>query len=367
MEQEPFEPVSRHTGAFRIRKRNDGACGFLSTENRCRIHEELGGHRKPLTCRLFPYRFHPLERETLVAASFSCPTVVSATGATLDSQESELKKLEREWFDQYPESTVPLLFFGTRPISAASAADFRSILRRILERQKADGTRDLRENVCRIAHYCEDLTRHRVLRLAEKDFAEYLVLTGKYAATNDKTIPMRPPSWLSLLLFRGFLFSVISLRMRFQERETTGLRLGFRLRLLRVLAHLHGLMPPIDNVNLKALDRVSVPLSDPDIDALVSNYLRSSIVNLGTARLPMIDELGFAVAQLNAAFALAAMQIFDGGNIRITADALALGLTEAADISHAEMRTSFFSGIESLYLFASKGKEVAEKAKKLLL
>src|SRR5713101_2992093 len=48
----------------------------LSPENRCRIHEELGAERKPLTCRLFPFRFHPAEGAAVLTASFCCPTVV---------------------------------------------------------------------------------------------------------------------------------------------------------------------------------------------------------------------------------------------------------------------------------------------------
>ena len=53
---DPFEPIAH--GHFRIRKRADGACGFLSANDRCRIHEELGGEAKPLACRVFPFRFH---------------------------------------------------------------------------------------------------------------------------------------------------------------------------------------------------------------------------------------------------------------------------------------------------------------------
>ena len=58
----------------RIRKRADGACGFLSADNRCRIHEELGAAKKPLTCRLFPYAFHTAADGVVVTASFGCPT-----------------------------------------------------------------------------------------------------------------------------------------------------------------------------------------------------------------------------------------------------------------------------------------------------
>ena len=45
---DPFEGIPGVPGLQRIRKRADGACGFLSPDNRCRIHEELGAAKKPL-------------------------------------------------------------------------------------------------------------------------------------------------------------------------------------------------------------------------------------------------------------------------------------------------------------------------------
>ena len=44
---DPFEDIPKHAGLLRIRKRADGACGFLTAEGRCRIHEVLGADRKP--------------------------------------------------------------------------------------------------------------------------------------------------------------------------------------------------------------------------------------------------------------------------------------------------------------------------------
>src|SRR5688572_1109911 len=65
---DPFEPLGE-PGLFRIRKRDDGACGFLSPENRCRIHEELGAEKKPLTCRMFPFAVHPGGSRPVLTAS----------------------------------------------------------------------------------------------------------------------------------------------------------------------------------------------------------------------------------------------------------------------------------------------------------
>ena len=72
----------------RIRKRADGACGFLSADNRCRIHEELGAAKKPLTCRLFPYAFHTAADGVVVTASFGCPTIVANEGPLIGTGES---------------------------------------------------------------------------------------------------------------------------------------------------------------------------------------------------------------------------------------------------------------------------------------
>src|SRR6185436_10731967 len=92
---DPFEPVAH--GHFRIRRRADGACGFLSAGDRCRIHEELGGEAKPLACRVFPFRFPPAAGRPFVAASASCPTIVRNEGEPLTAQVRALAALRAEW------------------------------------------------------------------------------------------------------------------------------------------------------------------------------------------------------------------------------------------------------------------------------
>ena len=77
---DPFEPVPGFPALHRIRKRADGGCGFLSAANRCRIHEELGADRKPLTCRIYPYSFHAAPDGVVVTTSFGCPTIIANDG-----------------------------------------------------------------------------------------------------------------------------------------------------------------------------------------------------------------------------------------------------------------------------------------------
>jgi Fe-S-cluster containining protein len=353
--RDPFEAVAGHGDVFRIRRRDDGACGFLSAENRCRIHEELGGDQKPLTCRLFPFSFHATGNETVVTSSFSCPTIASQQGATLASQAAALNALQREWSPPSAGKPAAVMFDEGVGIAPGTAAEYRSILRRILDRRRPDGSCDLCENVARIALYCEDLTRRRVLRLPADGFAEYMSLTGRHAAFSDRPVSRRPPSRLARVYQRGFLFSVIAMRMKLEDRQPSRLHLGLRWRVLRVLAHLHGIGPPYDYVDLPSSRKVTFPHNDPEIAEILYNYLRAAIAALGTGRYPLIRELGLSIAQLNAACALAAMHAARVGAATVTAETLIQGLTEAADLAHAQMDSALGGTVESLFQFAAGG------------
>jgi Fe-S-cluster containining protein len=356
---EPFEPIAGHPGHFRIRKRADGACGFLSAENRCRIHERLGGARKPLTCRLFPFRFHPVEGKALLSASFCCPTVVANEGEPVAAQLRALGGLYTEWTRAFPEEKRTLELVAGRPVSLTTAAVLRDVLRQMLDRPGADGRADLRANVGRIASLLDDLTRHRVLKLAAERFDEYVELTGRYAAGSDRPSDRRPPSAVGRLLSRGFLFAVLAAREQLR-RPASGLRLGLRARLLRLLGHTHGLGPGVGDVDLRAGRLVSRALEDPSVHGLVHHYLRASVSDLGSGRRPLLDEIVMAVALLSAALAFAAMRAGAAGRTAIDVAAVTEGLLETMDLAHAEpegayarVLVSLAGGLDALRAFAA--------------
>ncbi len=358
-EPEPWEPIPGYASHLRLRKRADGACGFLSPENRCRIHEELGADRKPLTCRLFPFRFHPTGGPPVVTASFCCPTVIANQGALLATQAQKLRSLAQDWFRAYPEPANEVLLVGRRLLAAAQLKAVRGVLRELLERRNAEGQLDLRDNVARMAHWLEDLTRYRVTRLEEAAFEEYVAIMGRYAASNPKPPPPRPPSRLGRLDFRGFLFTVLAASERLGDRSA-GLRLGLRLKVFRLLLHTHGLGPAVGWVRLAAARQSRVDLAEPALSGLVHHYLRAAIETLGTGRRPVLDELAVAVAFLNVAFVLARMRAAAEGQAAVDLATLSQGLMEAVDLTHADpgtalgrRLTSFAGGVESLYLFAS--------------
>lgn len=300
---DPFEPLAGQPGFYRIRQRADGACGFLSERNRCRIHEEIGAARKPLTCRVFPYAFHPAADAVVVTASFGCPAIVANQGRPIATGESliAIESLRKEWFAAGSPAPAPLQLVPGRTMQTRSARVLREGLLAMLKRDTAD----IGDNLRRIANTLDDLTRRRVLALPDADFAEYLSLTVPHAVTNTAPAARRRSSAIARMLQYGFLFAVVAVRAELEEPGQS--RWGLRLRRLQLLAHFHGLAPGRDRVNVTSLKRQRVNLNDPEIRPIVVNYLRATLETLGAHGRPLVDEIAIAVSHLNAAAAIAVM------------------------------------------------------------
>lgn len=355
---DPLEPLHGHPGTFRLRRREDGACGFLAADGACRIHAERGADKKPIACRIFPFRLHPTEATPLLTASFSCPTVAANTGSPVGSQLKELSALGKEWQRAFPEAVKPLRFADDKPLPDATAGEMRVVLQRLLDRVEPDGKHDLRSNVARMAALLDDWTRHRVLKLEGDEFGEYVTLTGRFAASAGEPVASPRPSPLSRMLLRGFLLAVVAGRLQ-AAGPRAGPRLGLRWRLVRVALHLHGLWPPTEGVDRRARRRVRVDLGNPAVHALVHHFLRSTLETLPTGRRPLLDELALAFATLDAAFALGAMRARQAGRDTLQAEDLVAGLAEAADLGQtagdgmlARLLQTLTGGLDALRAFA---------------
>ena len=355
---DPFEPVAGWRGYHRIRKRGDGACGFLSAAGRCRIHEELGGHRKPLTCRVFPFSFHPAPGGVIVKTSFGCPTVVANQGQPIaqGARLEEIAALRADWFAGRGAATRPRVYTGSRSISDASLRILRDSLRIMLDRTDERGRKDLRVNVGRMAGALEDLARDRVVRLPEADFADYVRLTLPFAASAATPPPVRSPSRVGRLLQHGFLYAVAATRLGLDNPGAS--RVRGRLRAMRLLAHFHRLAPAFGGVDLAALRRGHVDVNAPEIQPVAYHYLRAAIASLGAADRPVLDEIAIAVSFLNAACALALMRAHAAGRA-VDRPMFTAALMEAVDLTHTGDRGligrtlgRLAGGVEALYVFA---------------
>ena len=340
-ERDPFEPVPGWRGYYRIRSRADGACGFLSSSDRCRIHEELGAAAKPLTCQMFPFKFHPVAGGAVVTASFGCPTIVANRGEPVS--ERSLESLYKE-HEARPIITARELVRG-RSIDARSIYIIRESLLRMLSRAE-DGAVDLRANLQRIAHALDDLTRNRVLRLADADFAEYIKLTLPYAAKQPGSPELtseggpKPtgeggPGGIGRLMQFGFLYVVAATRYSVEHRADGAW--SKRIAAVQMLAHFHRLAPAMGRVNVRALRRQRIDLNAPDIQPVAYHYLRASIEALGARERPILDDLAIAVSCLNAACALAVMNGHASGR-PIDRESFSEALMESVDVLQADDR-----------------------------
>jgi Fe-S-cluster containining protein len=302
-DSDPFEPVPGAPAVQRIRKREDGACGFLSDDNRCRIHEELGAAKKPLTCRLFPFALHAGADGVVVTASFNCPTIAANEGALINDAASRaaLESLRDEWFAIHPSKPAALELVTGRALSTRTLLLLRQNLLAMLT---ADGD-DLRSGVRRIAAVLDDLTRSRVRALNQEDFAEYVSLTVPHAAAKREAPPARDAGAIARMLQYGFLYAVVATRDHIAHPGQS--RTRARWRRLWLLAHFHGLAPAFEGLNVNALKRRRVDINDARIRPIAFHYLRSTIETLGATGRPIVDELSLAASYLNAARALAAM------------------------------------------------------------
>ena len=346
---DPFEPVPGAPALQRIRQRDDGRCGFLSDDNRCRIHQELGAAKKPLTCRLFPHAFHAAADAVVVKASFNCPTIAANEGAPTNdgAARAAFESLRREWFAIHPLQPAALELVTGRSISTRTLLLLRQNLLAMLT---ADGN-DLRSGIRRIAAVLDDLTRRRVLALSQEDFAEYVSLTVPHAAAKPDPPPARAAGAIARMLQYGFLYAVAATRDGIAHPGQS--RNRARWRRLRLLAHFHGFAPALDGVNVTALKRRNADINDAHIRPIATHYLRSTIETLGAAGRPIVDELAMAASYLNAACALAAMHA-DAAATDVDRHIFIQSLTEASDVSHARHQwlewilARFGSGIDAL-------------------
>ncbi|MBN2711085.1 MAG: YkgJ family cysteine cluster protein [Planctomycetes bacterium] len=87
---------------YRFALDEKGACLFLTDENKCIQHSELGFDAKTLTCKMFPYNLLHSNGKVYVSLLFSCPAVIDGIGPKVSEQTPTLKKLLKEMDGYFP-------------------------------------------------------------------------------------------------------------------------------------------------------------------------------------------------------------------------------------------------------------------------
>jgi lysine-N-methylase len=120
---DPSKMMVARLGYHRLGHQADGACVFLDSAGRCRIHAKFGEPAKPLACRLYPLAIHPAGKKLLVGVRFSCPSAAANLGQPLAGQGAEIQKLARlvmpEDYEKFPPP----------PVAATPGLDWPDFLR----------------------------------------------------------------------------------------------------------------------------------------------------------------------------------------------------------------------------------------------
>lgn len=319
-------------GLLRIRKRPDGVCGFLSDENRCRIHEHLGGTAKPLSCQMFPYSFDPVNGDTKVSMNLGCPTVLRNEGRPIDDQRSEIGSLAARWKKASSPADVPLEWIRGVPLDPELLENMRWTLRRILDLHEPSFS--LRRNVGRMALLLEDWTRHRVVKLSPEKFEEYVTLTGEFAVSKPADPTPSSPA-LARLLFRGFFFAS---SVPWASRGLlTGAGMRLRLRLVRLLLHVHGVGGSFHGFRFGEARRQALDIDSEPYFGPAYQVLRAALENLGSGRRPVVEELSLSVGCL-----LVAEYLYLGRSSNEGASSAWIqALLDAHDITHVDPASTF--------------------------
>jgi hypothetical protein len=185
----------------------------------------------------------------------------------------------------------------------------------------------LRPSLLRMADLLEDLTRWRARRMADEAFSEYVQIMARHAGGSDAAPRSAPVAGLTLAS-RGVLLAVAATRAQLAGEGG----LGLRLRLLRLVAHLHGVGGGAAGIDLGHARAATLDVDEPSVRVVLQHAMRVGLSGLGASRQPMVDELGTHAALLLAATLLARQRAGAAGRDRATAEDLLAVLPETMDV-----------------------------------
>jgi len=86
----PYVRAGRH---HVLNKRPDGACVFLTDDNRCLIHSRFGEEAKPFACRVFPFSVRRVGDAWQASFRFDCPSATASKGKPIGLHRADLIEL----------------------------------------------------------------------------------------------------------------------------------------------------------------------------------------------------------------------------------------------------------------------------------
>ena len=271
--------------AFRLRYAPDGACVFLSPDNKCMMHKHVGELGKTLGCCVFPFSFAATPDGVYVGGRFSCRAMAYGLGEPLIRRAEPLKKQlalceKGRHVPQYPDEVI---FDGRHTLPWADYMRLEEALIRVFLR----GDLPLVRRLFMASKFMELLSGARLERVRGPKFAELIRILEdglvNEALKEDLAGPVRG---IANVLFRQFC-SLFQRRQGGAYRELSALR-KLRVRLDQfwrgvefALGAGSPLLPAFDDrVSLSAMRRTSMLSADPlghDAEFAFSRFLAAKL------------------------------------------------------------------------------------------
>jgi lysine-N-methylase len=222
--------VVRLGSGWRLNHRDDGACVFLNSDGRCRIHAKFGELTKPLACLAYPYAIHPAGKSVTTSLRFSCPSVVQNLGLPLTQQRSEIEAIVRRVVPKdYTQPEAPHL--TTRiPLSWPIFMQIQAYI----ERGLADAHVSFAVRLIRVLSWLDLLEKVEIEILQSDALGSLLAALHEASlrAYPDNSMPVVRPGRMARLMFR----QLIAQLLRHDTSVTAQKGLAARMQLLA-----HGL------------------------------------------------------------------------------------------------------------------------------
>jgi lysine-N-methylase len=197
---DPATMFVRERDHVRLAHQGNGACVFLDSSGRCRIHSKWGEPAKPLACRLYPLVINPVGGQLVAGLRFSCPSAAANLGKPLVERASELRSLAGE--------VVPKGFVeGAPPAVVATLggdwADFRRFIKWIDVSMSTNGV-PVALSLLRTLHWLKAIEKGRLDHIAGEGAEEILAVLNQSAREKVPTLAaaVRAPSRFGRVFFR---------------------------------------------------------------------------------------------------------------------------------------------------------------------
>ena len=276
---DPDDLIVAERDYLRLNHQSSGACVFLDSAGRCRIHAKHGEAAKPLACRLYPLVLTPAGGKLLVGLRFSCPSAAANQGKPLTDRAAELKKLAAEVVPKDFEEGAP------PPVAQASDGEWQDFQRFVkwLDLSLSRNDVSITLKLLRTLHWVNAMEKGSLDQITGDGAEEILEVMVRNSEQKVPALPdLGAPSRFGGVFFRTMVVEHAR-EIKVQDMQEPGRyrrRLLFAmLRFVAASDHTPALRPGLKSVSFADIEKPFGQLS-PEAEAILTRYFRVKIQGL---------------------------------------------------------------------------------------